>query len=80
MKPLLQVTRQEEEMFAREEELEKVKEMQQQAEQQLKDFEHKQEQVQSLVQHTTPQLLVHSTTPQLLVHYTSALSTLHLSS
>ncbi|XP_031419982.1 myosin-9a isoform X2 [Clupea harengus] len=45
VKPLLQVTRQEEEMFAREEELEKVKEMQQQAEQQLKDFEHKQEQI-----------------------------------
>ncbi|XP_063058096.1 myosin-9a [Engraulis encrasicolus] len=45
VKPLLQVTRQEEEMFAKEEELVKVKEMQLQAEQQLKDFETKQEQL-----------------------------------
>ncbi|XP_041959713.1 myosin-9-like isoform X1 [Alosa sapidissima] len=47
VKPLLQVTRQEEEMFAKEEELVKVKEMQLQAEQQLKDFESKQQQLMS---------------------------------
>ncbi len=45
MKPLLQVTRQEEEMIAREEELVKMKERQQQAEDQLKEFEAKQQQV-----------------------------------
>lgn len=45
VKPLLQVTRQEEEMVAREEELVKMKERQQQAEDQLKEFETKQQQV-----------------------------------
>lgn len=45
MKPLLQVTRQEEEMVAKEEELVKVKERQQQAEEQLKEYESKQQQV-----------------------------------
>lgn len=45
VKPLLQVTRQEEEMVAREEELVKMKERQQQAEDQLKEFETKQKQV-----------------------------------
>ena len=45
MKPLLQVTRQEEEMLAKEEELVKVKERQVQAEEQLKEYEHKQQQV-----------------------------------
>uniref|UniRef100_A0A673HV21 Myosin-9 n=1 Tax=Sinocyclocheilus rhinocerous TaxID=307959 RepID=A0A673HV21_9TELE len=39
VKPLLQVTRQEEEMVAKEEELVKMKERQQQAEDQLKEFE-----------------------------------------
>uniref|UniRef100_A0A4W5RIJ8 Myosin-9 n=1 Tax=Hucho hucho TaxID=62062 RepID=A0A4W5RIJ8_9TELE len=39
VKPLLQVTRQEEEMQAREDELEKTKERQQQAEEQLQEFE-----------------------------------------
>uniref|UniRef100_A0AAR2K967 Myosin-9 n=1 Tax=Pygocentrus nattereri TaxID=42514 RepID=A0AAR2K967_PYGNA len=39
VKPLLQVSRQEEEMQAKDEELEKVKDKQQQAEQQLKDAE-----------------------------------------
>lgn len=45
VKPLLQVTRQEEEMVAKEEELVKMKERQQQAEDQLKDSEAKQKQV-----------------------------------
>ena len=45
MKPLLQVTRQEEEMLAKEEELEKVKERQVQAEEILREFETKQNQV-----------------------------------
>ncbi|KAM7008903.1 myosin-9-like [Tautogolabrus adspersus] len=45
VKPLLQVTRQEEEMEAREAELEKVKERQLQAEVQLKEFESKQQQL-----------------------------------
>lgn len=45
VKPLLQVTRQEEEMVAKEEELVKMKERQQQAEDQLKEFEAKQHQV-----------------------------------
>lgn len=45
MKPLLQVTRQEEEMLAKEEELVKVKERQFQAEEQLKEYESKQQQV-----------------------------------
>lgn len=45
VKPLLQVTRQEEEMLAKEEELSKVKERQLQAEEQLKEYECKQEQV-----------------------------------
>lgn len=45
MKPLLQVTRQEEEMVAKEEELVKVKERQLQAEVQLKEYESKQQQV-----------------------------------
>ncbi|CAB1344647.1 unnamed protein product, partial [Coregonus sp. 'balchen'] len=45
VKPLLQVTRQEEEMQAREDELEKTKERQQQAEQQLQEFEAKQQQL-----------------------------------
>ena len=45
MKPLLQVTRQEEEMVAKEEELIKVKERQLQTEVQLKEFETKQQQV-----------------------------------
>ncbi|KAB5515057.1 hypothetical protein PHYPO_G00248750 [Pangasianodon hypophthalmus] len=45
VKPLLQVTRQEEEMQAKEEELEKVKEKQQQFEQQLQDYETKQQQL-----------------------------------
>uniref|UniRef100_A0A8C2GM48 Myosin-9 n=1 Tax=Cyprinus carpio TaxID=7962 RepID=A0A8C2GM48_CYPCA len=45
VKPLLQVTRQEEEMVAKEEELVKMKERQQQAEDQLKEFEAKQQQL-----------------------------------
>lgn len=45
VKPLLQVTRQEEEMVAKEEELVKMKERQQQAEDQLKESEAKQKQV-----------------------------------
>ncbi|XP_030639155.1 myosin-9a [Chanos chanos] len=47
VKPLLQVTRQEEEMLAKEEELVKVKERQEQAEAQLKEFETKQQQLMS---------------------------------
>uniref|UniRef100_A0A4W4GYI8 Myosin-9 n=1 Tax=Electrophorus electricus TaxID=8005 RepID=A0A4W4GYI8_ELEEL len=49
VKPLLQVTRQEEEMQAKDEELEKVKEKQQQVEQQLQEYEtkHQQEQLQA---------------------------------
>lgn len=49
VKPLLQVTRQEEEMVAKEEELVKMKERQQQAEDQLKEFEAKQQQVYMVV-------------------------------
>ncbi|XP_061088621.1 myosin-9-like isoform X1 [Conger conger] len=45
VKPLLQVTRQEEEMLAKDEELIKVKEKQLQAEQQLKECENKQQQL-----------------------------------
>ncbi|XP_076583897.1 myosin-9-like isoform X2 [Chaetodon auriga] len=45
VKPLLQVTRQEEEMLAKEEELVKVKERQLQAEEQIKEFEFKQQQL-----------------------------------
>ncbi|KAK5865896.1 hypothetical protein PBY51_020128 [Eleginops maclovinus] len=45
VKPLLQVTRQEEEMLAKEDELVKVKERQLQAEEQLKEFETKQDQL-----------------------------------
>uniref|UniRef100_A0AAQ4Q837 Myosin-9 n=1 Tax=Gasterosteus aculeatus aculeatus TaxID=481459 RepID=A0AAQ4Q837_GASAC len=45
VKPLLQVTRQEEEMLAKEEELEKVMERQLQAQQQLEEFEAKQQQL-----------------------------------
>ncbi|XP_062853396.1 myosin-9-like isoform X2 [Trichomycterus rosablanca] len=45
VKPLLQVTRQEEEMQAKEEELEKVKEKQQQFEQQLQEYTTKQQQL-----------------------------------
>uniref|UniRef100_A0A3Q3WB00 Myosin-9 n=1 Tax=Mola mola TaxID=94237 RepID=A0A3Q3WB00_MOLML len=45
VKPLLQVTRQEEEMLAKEEELSKVKERQLQAEEQLKEYESKQQQL-----------------------------------
>lgn len=45
VKPLLQVSRQEEEMLAKEEELLKVKEKQIQVEEQLKEFEAKQQQV-----------------------------------
>lgn len=45
MKPLLQVSRQEEEMLAKEEELIKVKERQLEAQQQLHEFESKQQQV-----------------------------------
>ncbi|KAG9350481.1 hypothetical protein JZ751_026847 [Albula glossodonta] len=47
VKPLLQVTRQEEEMQAKEEELIKVKERQLQAEQQLKEYESKQQQAET---------------------------------
>ncbi|CAJ1053644.1 myosin-9-like isoform X1 [Xyrichtys novacula] len=45
VKPLLQVTRQEEEMLAKEEELVKVKERQVRAEEQLKEYEAKQQQL-----------------------------------
>uniref|UniRef100_A0A3Q2Q6P8 Myosin-9 n=1 Tax=Fundulus heteroclitus TaxID=8078 RepID=A0A3Q2Q6P8_FUNHE len=45
VKPLLQVSRQEEEMLAKEEELLKVKEKQIQAEEQLKEYEAKQQQL-----------------------------------
>ncbi|KAM6940573.1 myosin-10-like [Xenentodon cancila] len=45
VKPLLQVSRQEEEMLAKDEELVKVKERQLQAEEQLKEFESKQQQL-----------------------------------
>lgn len=45
MKPLLQVSRQEEEMQAKDEELNKVREKQVQAEKQLEEMEVKQQQV-----------------------------------
>lgn len=45
MKPLLQVSRQEEEMLAKEEELIKVKEKQEKAEELIKEYEAKQQQV-----------------------------------
>uniref|UniRef100_H2SH47 Myosin, heavy chain 9a, non-muscle n=1 Tax=Takifugu rubripes TaxID=31033 RepID=H2SH47_TAKRU len=45
VKPLLQVTRQEEEMLAKEDELSKVKEKQLQAEEMIKEFESKQQQL-----------------------------------
>lgn len=45
MKPLLQVTRQEEEMQAKDEELLKVKERQLKVENELKEMERKQQQV-----------------------------------
>ncbi|KAM9792697.1 myosin-9-like [Neosynchiropus ocellatus] len=45
VKPLLQVTRQEEEMVAKEEELAKVKEKEQQAQEQLQEYESKQQQL-----------------------------------
>uniref|UniRef100_A0A8C4I9Y3 Myosin-9 n=1 Tax=Dicentrarchus labrax TaxID=13489 RepID=A0A8C4I9Y3_DICLA len=45
VKPLLQVTRQEEEMLAKEDELVKVKERQMQAEEELKEYESKQQQL-----------------------------------
>uniref|UniRef100_A0A3B4D8C4 Myosin-9 n=1 Tax=Pygocentrus nattereri TaxID=42514 RepID=A0A3B4D8C4_PYGNA len=45
VKPLLQVSRQEEEMQAKDEELEKVKDKQQQAEQQLKEYVEKHQQL-----------------------------------
>lgn len=45
VKPLLQVTRQEEEMLAKEEELLKVMEKQEQAEEIIKDYESRQQQV-----------------------------------
>lgn len=45
MKPLLQVSRQEEEMLAKDEELSKVKEKHLYAEQQLREMEEKQQQV-----------------------------------
>ncbi|KAM8843673.1 myosin-9-like isoform 1-T2 [Synchiropus picturatus] len=45
VKPLLQVTRQEEEMVAKEEELAKVKEKELQAQEQLKEYEAKQQQL-----------------------------------
>ena len=45
VKPLLQVSRQEEEMLAKDEELHKVKERQVYAEQQLQEMEGKQQQV-----------------------------------
>ncbi|XP_042340707.1 myosin-9-like [Plectropomus leopardus] len=45
VKPLLQVTRQEEEMLAKEEELLKTKERQLQAEEQIKEYESKQQQL-----------------------------------
>lgn len=45
MKPLLEVTRQEEDLIAKEEELQLVKERQIQTEEQLKEYEAKQKQV-----------------------------------
>lgn len=45
VKPLLQVTRQEEEMQAKEDELQKTKERQQKAESELKELEQKHSQV-----------------------------------
>lgn len=54
VKPLLQVSRQEEEMQAREEELLKVKERQLEAQQQLKEFESKQQQVTDQLPGTNP--------------------------
>lgn len=48
MKPLLQVTRQEEEMQAKDEELLKVKERQLKVEIELKEMERKQQQVNTL--------------------------------
>lgn len=45
VKPLLQVTRQEEEMLAKEDELSKVKERQEQVEKLLQEYESKQQQV-----------------------------------
>lgn len=49
VKPLLQVCRQEEEMVAKEEELLKVKEKQEQAEELIKEYESKQQQVRTTV-------------------------------
>lgn len=45
VKPLLQVTRQEEEMLAKEDELSKVKERQEQAEKMIQEYESKHQQV-----------------------------------
>lgn len=50
VKPLLQVTRQEEEMQAKEEEMQKIKERQQKAETELKELEQKHTQVRTGVQ------------------------------
>lgn len=50
VKPLLQVTRQEEEMLAKEDELSKVKERQSQAEEMIKEYESKQQQVGACLQ------------------------------
>lgn len=49
VKPLLQVTRQEEEMLAKEDELLKVKEKQEQAEEMIKDYESRQQQVRNII-------------------------------
>lgn len=49
VKPLLQVSRQEEEIQAKDDELKKVKEKQEVAELQLQEMEVKQQQVQSIV-------------------------------
>lgn len=45
MKPLLQVTRKEEEMLAKEDELSKAKERQEQAEKMIQEYESKHQQV-----------------------------------
>ena len=53
MKPLLQVSRQEEEMLAKDEELEQVKQRQLEAQQLLQSFESKQQQVCDMSTRTT---------------------------
>lgn len=59
MKPLLQVTRQEEEMQAKDEELLKVKERQLKVENELKEMERKQQQVNTLWEEICLNLIIY---------------------